>query len=275
MGVLATMHRKEQVIAPIVEQHLGVKIIVPQAFNTDEFGTFTRDVKRPADQLDTARLKAEQAMTATGTTLGFSSEGSFGPHPALPFLPSDREMVLLRDRQHDLEIVGQAISTETNYAHQTITNLEAALRFAQKARFPSHGLVVMSEAQPTQATPIFKGITDETQLKEIVRDLLKTFGQVHLETDMRAMYNPTRMKVIAEATHDLLRQINQCCPDCGYPGFTIVERHAGLPCALCGLPTPLTRSVTHRCKKCACSRIVEFPDGQQVADPAQCPYCNP
>lgn len=274
-GVLATMHQKETVIAPILKENLGVQVIVPQELNTDEFGTFTRDVKRPGDQLTVARLKAEKAMALTGLTLAVASEGSFGPHPSIPFVPCDREIVLLCDRDHDLEIVGQAISTDTNYSHQKINSLEAALTFAQKIGFPAHGLVAMSDEQPTQSSQIFKGIIDETQLIEIVTALLKQFGQVHLETDMRAMYNPTRMNVIAQATHDLISRMSQCCPQCHFPGFAPVERQAGLPCALCGLPTSLTLFVTRRCKKCDFSDASYFPDGREQADPAQCPYCNP
>jgi hypothetical protein len=274
-GVLATMHQKEQVIAPILKDHLGVQITVPQDFNTDEFGTFTRDVKRPGDQLYTARLKAEKAMEFTGLTLAVASEGSFGPHPSIPFLAHDREIVLLHDRLHNLEIVGQAISTETNYAHQQVTSLEAAFAFAQKIGFPTHGIVAMADAQPSETSPIFKGIVDKAQLVESVNELLKKFGRAHLETDMRAMYNPMRMQVIAEATRDLVRQIDQRCPQCGCPGFALAERHAGLPCALCGFPTPRILAVTHRCKKCDFSQVVNFPEGQQFADPAQCSYCNP
>ncbi|NJO76772.1 MAG: hypothetical protein HC833_25390 [Leptolyngbyaceae cyanobacterium RM1_406_9] len=107
------MHRKEQAIAPILEQHLGVQVIVPEGFNTDEFGTFTRDIERSGDQRNAARLKAERAMALTGLTLAIASEGSFGPHPAMPFVACDQEIVLLSDRTHHLEIVGQAISTET------------------------------------------------------------------------------------------------------------------------------------------------------------------
>lgn len=274
-GALATMHHKEQVIAPILEHNLGVHIIVPQDFNTDEFGTFTRDIKRPGDQISTARLKVEKAMTLTGLTLAIASEGSFGPHPSIPFLPCNREIVLLSDREHNLEIIGQAISTETNYCHQPVTSLEEVLTFAQKIGFPTHGLVVMSDAQPTQATHISKGITDETQLKEIAIAFLKQFGQIHLEPDLRAMYNPTRMNVIAQATHDLIHKISQCCPHCNFPGFVPVERKAGLPCELCGLPTNLTLALIRRCNQCNFSNAVYYPDGNELADAAQCSYCNP
>jgi hypothetical protein len=55
LAVIATMHHKEQAIAPRLETALGVKTQVPANFNTDTLGTFTRDVNRPADQLTTAR----------------------------------------------------------------------------------------------------------------------------------------------------------------------------------------------------------------------------
>lgn len=274
-GVLATMHQKEQVIAPILKHHLGIQVTVPQGLNTDEFGTFTREIKRPGDQLNAARLKAEKAMTLTGLTLAFASEGSFGPHPSIPFLACDREIVVLCDREHDLEIVGQAISTQTNYSHQQVTTVEAAIAFAQKIGFPAHGLVAMSDAQAIQSSHIFKGITDESYLIETVTWLLTKFGKAHLETDMRAMHNPTRMKVIAEATDDLIHRISQCCPECGLPGFTPVEHQAGLPCGLCGFPTDLRLAVVYHCKKCSFSTVAKFPDGREFADPAQCLHCNP
>jgi hypothetical protein len=273
-GVLATMHQKERAIRPVLSQ-IGVQIVVPEALNTDEFGTFTREVERTGNQLQAARLKAEKAMALTALDLGFASEGSFGPHPTIPFLSCDRELVVLIDRQHDLEIVGQVISTDTNYSQQQVTTLESAIAFAQKVGFPSHGIVAMPDAHPNPDSPILKGMTDESQLVDAVTELLHQFGQAYLETDMRAMHNPTRMKVIAQATQDLVTKMSQCCPQCGYPGFTAVERQAGLPCALCQFPTALTLSVTHRCRKCDFSSVSYFPDGQEFADPAQCSYCNP
>ena len=53
--VIATMHGKERVIEPLIRQVLDVDVVVPQHFNTDRFGTFSRDVKRKGTQLETAR----------------------------------------------------------------------------------------------------------------------------------------------------------------------------------------------------------------------------
>jgi hypothetical protein len=277
VAVIATMHRKEQAIAPCLESALGVHIYVPPNFNTDSLGTFTRDIDRPADQLATARLKAQAALELTGGALAIASEGSFGPHPQIPFVPCDREIVLLLDQEHKLEIVGQAISTDTNYRSQTIRSVDEALAFAQAVGFPGHGLVVMPTAVGSPASVIAKGITTATALTHAVETALthSANGAVHIETDMRAHYNPTRMKVIAEATADLVRAIAQRCPNCGCPGFAIVRRNPGLPCAWCKTPTLLTLSVAYGCQRCNFEQTEHFPDGQQSADPGNCAYCNP
>ena len=227
--VIATMHRKEQAIAPLLSS-VGVKILVPEPFNTDAFGTFTRDIDRPADQLTTARLKAEAALDLTGETLAVASEGSFGPHPQIPFVACDRELVLLCDRTHQLEIVGEHVSTETNYRSQTIHSLAEALTFAKSVGFPEHGVVVMPSAHHSPKETLAKGIITEAGLEAAVTKALSqsSEGKIHIETDMRALYNPMRMKAIAQATEDLIRKVGQLCPQCNFPGFSIVQRRPWL-----------------------------------------------
>jgi hypothetical protein len=277
IAVLATMHQKEKVVAPILELELGLKIVVPPNLNTDRFGTFTREQLRPGSQLETARLKAQQALLLTGETLAIASEGAFGPHPQIPWLSCDREIVLLLDQQQGIEIVGQTLSTETNYASQTIGSYSDAQTFASKVGFPTHGLIVMSDREVKDSSAIFKGITTETALHEAVTQALaqSSTGRIHIETDMRAMYNPTRMQAIAAATKDLVKNIHQVCPQCACPGFAIVETKPGLPCSLCHLPTRLPRAVRYECQKCHFSEEALFPNGLTTANPAQCLYCNP
>ena len=84
IAVLGTMHQKERVIAPLLEKELGIKVTVPENFNTDKFGSFTREIDRPGSQIEAARLKVQQALLLTGENLGIASEGSFAPHPSLP-----------------------------------------------------------------------------------------------------------------------------------------------------------------------------------------------
>ncbi len=68
--VLGTKHKKEKVIAPILERELGVRVIVPDNFDTDQFGTFTREIARAGNQLEAARRKATAAMDLLGADFG-------------------------------------------------------------------------------------------------------------------------------------------------------------------------------------------------------------
>jgi hypothetical protein len=276
-AVLATMHQKEQVIAPILEQELGIKVIVPVDFNTDIFGTFSREIKRAGNQIEAARFKAEKALEITGEKIAIASEGSFAPHPHLPYISSNQEIVIFIDRELDLEIIGEEFSADTNHNYQVIQNLEAAFDFAKKVGFPEHGLIVMLNENPKDDRDVFKGINTEEKLVEAVNSMLKNSptGQVHLETDMRAMYNPTRMKNIEKATRNLISKIKSCCPKCSTPGFEITQRIPGLPCEMCYAPTLLTKAVIYECKKCGCKKEKLFPDSIELAEPGQCMYCNP
>jgi predicted Zn-ribbon and HTH transcriptional regulator len=277
VAILATKHHKEKAIAPILEQELGIKVIVPQDFDTDRFGTFTRDIKRTGTQIEAARLKAETVLSLTNETLALASEGSFSPHPSNPFVPCNREIVILLDRTNELEIIGQSVTIETNFNHQAIASIQEAHEFAKKVGFPEHAVVVMVHSSSDNPEEIIKGINTTEQLVEAVTYALgrsKT-GKIHIETDMRALYNPTRMKNIARATHDLIQKIQSTCPNCDFPGFDIFSRKKGLPCAYCLSPTELTLAVTYQCQKCGFSKDVMFPDGIQEADPSLCNYCNP
>ncbi len=277
VAVIATMHRKEQAIAPLLKQELGMDFVVPDSFNTDRFGTFTGDVDRPANQIETARLKAQAALELTGETVAIASEGSFGPHPSLPYLPCNREIVLLLDRQHNLEIIGEAISTETNFSQKVISTQQAAQEFAEKAGFPEHGLVIAPAASSPQSSPaeLIKGITTDAQLMEAVTTILANHGQAHLQTDMRAMHNPTRLQVIQQATQDLIQAAKRTCPSCQMPGFAVSDRTSGLPCALCHHPTDLLLAEIYTCQICDHQAQKFYPNGVEMADPMYCAYCNP
>ena len=84
--LVATMHEKEKVIAPIFEKELGLKCITPFNFNSDALGTFTGEIERKDDALNTARKKCFIAMELNNCDMAISSEGSFGPHPVITHL---------------------------------------------------------------------------------------------------------------------------------------------------------------------------------------------
>ncbi|MBD2089375.1 hypothetical protein H6F67_05850 [Microcoleus sp. FACHB-1515] len=270
--VLATMHRKEEAIAPIVEAALGVQVVLPEGFDSDRFGTFAGNWPRPADQRTTALIKARAGLELVGGDLAIASEGSFGPHPVMPYLPCDREMVVLLDRRDGQEfiVVGEDLTVETNFRRETIRSPDEVEAFLQQVGYPSHAVIVK-----TPGGEVFKGITRCRDLRAAVDRCLQQDGIVMLETDMRALYNPTRMLAIARATQDLVSKLQQICPKCSAPGFAAIDRLPGLPCGWCGQPTSLTRSIRARCQRCEFSQETLFPDGVQTADPMHCAFCNP
>lgn len=80
--VIATKHKKEIVIAPLLEKELNVKCFVAD-IDTDLLGTFTGEVQRTADPVETARQKCLMAIEKTGCDMAVSNEGSFGQHPSM------------------------------------------------------------------------------------------------------------------------------------------------------------------------------------------------
>ena len=105
--------------------------------------------------------------------------------------------------------------------------------------------------------------------------LKKSTKSIFIETDMRAMFNPTRMKNIELATLDLISKIQSFCPSCDTPGFEVIQAEKGLKCMYCNLPTELIRSHVYQCKKCNHQKEVMYPDGKEYADPTYCNDCNP
>lgn len=267
------MHGKEKALAPILREALGVHVVVPGGLDTDSFGTFTGEVGREADVLSVLRSKCRMAMKMSGTDLAVASEGSFGAHPYIPFLPADEERLLLCDSRHGLEIQGGVLSSETNYSSGSFSGWEAVEAFARSAGFPDHGLILRT--RKTEGEEIVKGITDHQQLRRAFDMLQQVTDTVHVETDMRAMMNPMRMKVIAQAANDLVERIRSVCPQCGRPGFGVVRTDAGLPCRQCRMPTRSVLRVIYFCNGCGNKHEVLNPGGRSAEDPMHCDWCNP
>jgi len=276
--VLATMHGKEQAIAPVLEEALGLRVEVLRGFDTDRFGTFTREVPRPGTQRETARLKAQAALAAVPEAdYGLASEGSFGPHPWLPWVPGGRELITLVGRDNGLELVGADLTAETNHGSRLVGSVDEARAFAQDIGFPTHAMVVMGvrKGEPDVTNGLYKGLMTTEALEAAVRVVLERDGAAHLESDMRAHVNPTRMTAIGRAAQDLVRVALSGCPRCERPGFDIVERLRGLPCAECGLPTRRVRMEIAGCTGCGFREERLPATGTAPASPGECHFCNP
>ncbi len=271
--IIATKHQKEKVIAPLLEDALGVVCFVNESFDTDTLGTFTGEVERELDPIATARQKCLLAMELSNCDLGVASEGSFGPHPSLFFVNADDEFLIFIDKKNSLEIIVRDLSTETNFNGKEIESEKELLEFAQSVHFPSHGLILRKSK--TDNSEIIKGITDLDQLKAAFKKLLEKSKSIYAETDMRALYNPSRMQVIEAAAKKLLAKINAVCPQCNTPGFGITDAKRGLECSLCGSPTQSTLSYLYVCQHCQYTKEEMHPHGKTSEDPMYCDYCNP
>ena len=271
--LIATKHHKEMIIAPILEKELAVTCYTSDAFDTDSLGTFSGEIQRTDDALTTLRNKCIGASIANNCDLILASEGSFGVHPSIFFANADIELVMLKDFKNDIEIVAREISMETNFNGKTINSEYELLAFAEQIQFPSHGIIL----RPAEKvySKIYKGIVTHELLLQHFEALKSEFVSVYAETDMRALFNPTRMKVIEKATQNLIEKINHLCPNCSAPGFDIVTAQAGLPCENCSLPTRSTLSFLYQCKKCNHTENKFYPRGIQFEDPTYCDNCNP
>lgn len=271
--LIATKHEKEKVIAPILEKELGVKCVVSSNFDTDILGTFSGEIERKEDPITTARNKCILAMEISNYDLVVASEGSFGPHPNIPFIAADDEFLLFIDKKNNLEIIVRELSTETNFNAAEIRSEEELKQFINTANFPSHALILRKSNN--DFTEIIKGITDNELLNNRFHYFISKYKTAYIETDMRAMYNPTRMKVIEQATQKLVKKLNSCCPTCNTPGFDISDSKKGLLCELCNNPTRSTLSYFYICKKCNYTKEEMYPHGKLKEDPMYCDICNP
>ena len=271
---LTTRHGKERALARPFRVGLQLHIL-PYETDTDRLGTFSGEVERAADPFTTCRRKAELGLDATGLSLGLASEGSFGPHPAVPLLAAGLELLLFIDRERQLELVEQQLVLRTNFSRFPLAASADPGPWLQRIGFPRHGVIVRPQADPP--LPCIKGIQSLAALQQaIIHCRTATAGApLLLETDMRAHLNPTRMAAIRRLGVRLVRRLASRCPACGSPGWGLHSRRSGLPCGCCGCPTELTRLELWGCPSCDHSEERPRSDGRLEADPAHCPRCNP
>lgn len=272
--VIATMHEKEKVIAPLLEKELGLKCFTIPDFNTDLFGTFSGEVERVHSPLETVIMKALKALDLCDADLVIASEGSFGPHPSSFFIPANEEYIILIDTKNDLEIIGRHLTFKTNFNQQHIKNIQDLTDFSSLIGFPQHGIILKIKDNINASEFVFKDFKSKKELEKVVKNSLKKDQIVTAQTDMRAMFNPTRMLAIEQATIDLIKNIKSSCPNCKSPGFSIDEVVLGLPCKSCRVPTKSPKAYCYKCRVCD-FKEVQLKEGIHFEDPMYCDFCNP
>ncbi|MFM7314316.1 MAG: DUF6671 family protein [Cyanobium sp.] len=281
---LATRHGKERVIARALHHGLGADLLHLSQIDTDALGSFCGTVPRRGTAQQACLAKAELALEQGGTGLAIASEGSFGPHPAVPLLPVGIECMVFLDRARGLTLQEELLARRTNYGQRRVRSDDLPggaptpdlERWLQAAGFPSHALIVRGVECPGVQL-LLRGIRDRASLLEGLQRAIRgsADGCARLETDMRAHCNPTRMASIRQLSFQLVRRLATPCPRCRTPGWGVLATCSGLPCAWCGEPTALVRAELLGCV--LCDHRMERPrrDGLLQADPGQCCHCNP
>jgi len=273
---LATKHGKEKVVARPFRHALGVEIMVPADLDTDSLGTFSNEIPRLGKPLDVCFQKARMGMAAAGLPFGIANEGSFGPHPSMPFIASDYEIIAFVDDERGFSIHETLFSLKTNYAHREVCGPVELDEWLQAVKFPSHGLIVQPKSDNPQITAE-KGIVSLAHLRAaIARATARSERATALvATDMRAHFNPTRMALIRRLAFRMARRLATPCPSCQAPGWGMTGQSKGLPCKECGMPTEMILSEIFTCT--ACTHREERPrlDGLREAPIDRCPCCNP
>jgi hypothetical protein len=269
--LLASKHKKEKAIAEVFFAKLSCTLDVHE-FDTDQFGTFTGEIARTLNPYDTCILKARRGAEQCGYDLAIASEGSFGPHPAFPFIPSDHEIMVFLDRKNNWVIAEQYTTPKTNYRMMTITPQTELDHFLEKAGFPEHALTLQTNSDKTV---LAKGIRDIEALKTALALGFQHENELFLATDMRAMMNPTRMQAISVLAEKLAHRIQCCCPSCLTPGFGFKKTSGSLLCNECSSPTSLYQHEVWSCIQCDYLETYPRKDGLEAAESQYCDYCNP
>ncbi len=275
-AVLTTMHGKEAVIAPVLRERLGLTVVTAPALDTDALGTFSGEVPRAGTMLEAAVAKARLGMTDSGLTIGIASEGSYGPHPHIPFVAGGIELLVLVDDTRGIVVTEHLVEDAPVFDHAFARTSEELEPFLERIGFPDHAVVVKPATDAVAAT-VYKGLRRRDELEAAVGTCasLSGDGRALVQTDMRAHMNPTRMDSIRRLASALADRLSCQCPSCSAPGYGQVGAESGLPCEDCGAPSLMVRHRVFACVACDHQERQPRLDNRAYADSGHWPLCNP
>lgn len=275
-AVLTTMHGKEAVIAPVLRERLGLAVVTASAVDTDALGTFSGEVPRTGTMLEAAIAKARLGMAQSGLAIGMASEGSYGPHPYVPFMAGGIELMVLVDDTRGIVVAEHLVEDAPVFDHAFARTSGELGPFLERIGFPDHAVIVRPAMDAPMHT-VYKGLRRKGDLEAAVGACasLSGDGRALVQTDMRAHMNPTRMDSIRRLASALADRLARPCPACSAPGYGQVDVESGLPCEDCGAPSIMIRNWIFGCVACDHRERRPRPDGLAYAHPAHCPLCNP
>lgn len=273
--LVATKHGKADILRSIFAE-LGMNCIEGR-IDSDQFGTFSKEVKREGTVIETLRKKIEMCLSKNRhSSYIVASEGTYAPHPDFAFLPVGIESLLFYDVLKNVETYVEhldfcPVADEKEFSAEETDDI---LHFLTKIGFPDTGAIV---APAKSSTLIFKGLHTMEDLFDSIKQIQDLLGEsrVVITTDLRANHCPPRQEAIREAGIKLIQSLKEFCPVCATPGFSRKEGAGALECEACGNETKLIRHEIWACKSCAYEEEKVRGDGRTFADPGECDYCNP
>lgn len=226
---------------------------------------------RPADQVTTAKLKAQAALERYGADAAVSSEGAFGPDPVTGLISQGQEIIYFLKKDWPEGVFVCHRTYDTNFVSESVASEEDVRLFLKKVDFPNTGVTIRASKE---GRVIEKDFQTEQEVIDCVRARLHRLfvTSVFIQTDMRAMRNSVRMASIGTACDKLVLRLAAVCPSCHRGGFGEQTSVPGLPCSWCGLPTDAIRQMEYACPHCKHSRSVLCVG---TCDPMWCNRCNP
>lgn len=271
---VGTKHGKQAQLEPAFRNILGAVLRTPAGLDTDQFGTFTGETPRTGTAVEAARAKARLAMRVSGLACGVASEASYGPLTGSG-VPGHEEILLFCDDLRGIEILEGLRTPSLPGSSQLVEHCDQ-VPDSLIAGLPGQALIVRPhDPVPGMATAAIKGIIDTTALRRAVESATSRSadGLAAVEPDLRAQHNPSRRLILERLGVTLAYRLARRCPSCQNPGFGRIATESGLPCRRCATPTPLLNNEIHGCASCA-HRVARSVT-ESLADPADCPKCNP
>lgn len=211
--LIATMHGKEAVLASPLAA-MGFKVLLPLGYDTDTLGTFSGDVRRPGTAFEAGLEKARRACQITGVARAISSEGSYRPCQTLFPGARNAELMAFVDLESGIEFVEHLTNLPTRFvkgrvpANMTAPETQALLSAMD---WPKIRAMVVPHDPGNGVMPehVFKGIESIDELCKAMRhcERYSDDGKVHLETDLRAHMNPSRMASVAQVGQALVQRL--------------------------------------------------------------------
>ena len=203
---IVSQHQKQQYIEPVLAGRLGFICKTVSEVDTDLLGTFSGEIERTLSPVDCAREKCKRAREYVSDGYLLASEGSFGPHPTLGWVTAGEEWLLLYDIEEDTELIVRDITLDTCFFGKAIADEQQCLDFLQRVGFPNQKVIVKSSQE--QPEIIFKNGSTPEEIVKSMHNMLNEKGNCYIETDMRAMYNPTRQQHLKQLAHLLADKLN-------------------------------------------------------------------